>query len=83
VGPRAGLDGRNISSSLGFDAGPSSPAAQLLYRLSNRAHKLTRVVTFNTRVVINIQKSLRKASVFFFDCCFCPVVTTIGMSLEI
>jgi hypothetical protein len=25
VGPRAGLDGRKISSPLGFDPGPSSP----------------------------------------------------------
>jgi len=25
VGPRAGLDGRKVSSAPGFDAGPSSP----------------------------------------------------------
>jgi len=63
VGPRAGLDRRNISSPPEFDPGPSSPVAQSLYRLSYRAHKLVRVVTFNTRAVINIQRSLRKASV--------------------
>ena len=38
VGPRAGLDGRKISSSPGFDPGASSPVTQSLYRLSYRAH---------------------------------------------
>ena len=34
MGPRAGLDGRKISSPPGFDPGPSSPVDQSLYRLS-------------------------------------------------
>ena len=38
MGPRAGLDGRKISSPPEFDPGPSSPIAQSLYRLSYRAH---------------------------------------------
>ena len=42
MGPRAGLDGRKISSPPGFDPGPSSPVAQSLYRLSYRAHFLYR-----------------------------------------
>ena len=37
VGPRAGLDGRKISSPTGFDPEPSSSVAQSLYRLSYRA----------------------------------------------
>ena len=40
MGPRAGLDGRKISSPPGFDPGPSSPVAQSLYRLSYRATTL-------------------------------------------
>jgi len=37
VGPRAGLDGRKISSPPGFDPGPSS-SSQSLYRLNYPAH---------------------------------------------
>ena len=37
MGPRAGLDGRKISSLPGFDPGPSSPS-QSLYGLSYPAH---------------------------------------------
>ena len=40
MSPRAGLDGRKISCPQRFDPGPSSPVAQLLYRLSYRVHKL-------------------------------------------
>ena len=40
VDPRAGLDGRKISSSPGFDPGPSKPVAQSLYRLNYRAHSI-------------------------------------------
>ena len=42
VGPRAGLEGRKISSPPGFDPGPSSPVAQSLYRLSYRAQNMLR-----------------------------------------
>ena len=45
MGPRAGLDGQKISPPPGFDPGPSSPVAQLLYRLSYRAHILYRLPT--------------------------------------
>ena len=34
VGPRAGLDGRKISSPPGFDTGAVQPVAQSLYRLT-------------------------------------------------
>ena len=40
MGPRAGLDGRKISSPPGFDPGPSA-RRQSLYRLSYPAHKTT------------------------------------------
>ena len=46
MGPKAGLDGRKISSSPGFDPGPSSPVAQSLYRLSYRAHFHIKVLHF-------------------------------------
>ena len=38
MGPRAGVDGRKISSPQGFDPGPTSPVAQSLYRLSYPTH---------------------------------------------
>ena len=47
VGPRAGLDGRKISSPPGLDPGPSSPVAQSLYRLSYRAHSILSVIYDN------------------------------------
>jgi hypothetical protein len=45
VGPRAGLDGRKISSPPEFDPGPSSPVVQSLYRLSYWAHTHISVYT--------------------------------------
>jgi len=48
VGPRAGLDGRKISSPPGFDPGPSTPS-QSLYRLSYPADiKLNMHFIFNS-----------------------------------
>jgi hypothetical protein len=41
VGLRAGLDGRKISSPLGFDSRTVQPVAQSLYRLSYPAHVVT------------------------------------------
>jgi len=43
VGPRAGLDGWEISSAPGFDPGTSSPVAQSLYQMSYWAHNLVYV----------------------------------------
>ena len=53
VGPRAGLDGRKISSPTGFDPEPSSPVAQSLYRLSYPAHGFCRIIFPSTDKNIN------------------------------
>ena len=48
VGPRAGLDGRKISSPPGFDRGSSNPLTQSLYRLSYRAHSYAVLLWLNS-----------------------------------
>jgi len=47
VGPRAGLDGRKISSPTGIRSRTVQPVAQSLYRLSYRAHRLNEVQILN------------------------------------
>jgi hypothetical protein len=49
VGPRAGLDGRKISSQPEFDSGPSIPVAKSLYRLSYPAHVVQTVALSNCK----------------------------------
>jgi len=46
VVPRAGLDGRKISSPSGFDPTTFQPIAQSLYRLSYRARKYEVILLF-------------------------------------
>ena len=52
MAPRAGLDGRKISSPPGFDPGPSSPLAQSLYRLSYPAHSICDTYCFTTATLV-------------------------------
>ena len=65
VGPRAGLDGRKISSSPGFDLGPSSP----LYRLSYRTHDciMCKLIlrSYELTMLTAFSKTRRNVSVLF------------------
>ena len=55
MGPRAGLDGRKISSPPGFDPRPSR-INQSLYRLSYRpTHKVTNIKVFTNLRNVYIQ----------------------------
>ena len=56
MGPRAGQNGRKVSSPPGFDPGPSSPVAQSLYRLSYRAHIHYQLLTEITKICENVIK---------------------------
>ena len=51
MGPRAGLNGRKISSPPGFDPGSSS-ASQSLYQLSYPAHILSKVNHTISNVIV-------------------------------
>jgi hypothetical protein len=65
VGPRAGLDGRKISSPPGFDPGPSSPQSVTTQAELPGAHIVTKNVQYNIGNKIK-ETEIKKKNIFRF-----------------